>query len=121
MSENLNQEPLWVKMCLESYLPYMTAFVPIWKVRATKSRRFVFRLMLSAPIMRDTGWLLLPTPRASQDYKRIRKQTPSEDCGKHGNALVGGIGLICPERIGQYINPRFSEWMMGFPEGWTDV
>ena len=121
LSESLAQEPLLVRMCLASYLRYMTAFAPTWNRRNTKSGRCVYRLTLSVPTMRDTGWLLLPSARASQDYKPIRKQTPQEHCGKHGNALASGIGIVCPERIGQHINPRFSEWLMGFPEGWTDV
>ena len=115
------QEPLLPRMCLAYYLPYMTPFAPTWKKQITKSGRSAYRLTLSARTMRDIGYLLLPSTRASQDYKPIRKQTPQEHCGKHGNTLVAGIGIICPERIGQYINPRFAEWLMGFPEGWTDV
>lgn len=121
LSESFGQEPLWVRMCLGYYLRFMTPYAPTWKRQATKSGRSVFRLTLSVPTMRGTGWLLLPSTRASQDYKPIRKQTPQEHCGKHGNTLAAGIGIICPELIGQYINPRFSEWLMGFPEGWTDV
>lgn len=119
--ESFGQEPLLVKMCLACYLQYMNPFAPTWSVKITKSGRSVFRLTLSVHIMRDIGWLLLPSTRASQDYKPIRKQTPQEHCKKHGNTLASGIGIICPELIGQYINPRFSEWLMGFPEGWTDV
>lgn len=121
LSEQFIQEPLWVKMCLAYYQRFMAPFAPTWSKRDTKSGRFVYRLTLSVPIMKDTGWLLLPSTRASQDFKPIRKQTPKEHNGKHGNALCAGIGIICPELIGQYINPRLSEWLMGFPEGWTDV
>lgn len=31
------------------------------------------------------------------------------------------LGILFPERIGQYINPKFAEWMMGFPIGWGDI
>ena len=121
LSENCVQEPLLVKMCRACYLPYMTAFAPTWKEKTTKCGRSVYRLTLSVPTMRDIGWLLLPSTRASQDYKPIRCQTPQEHCKKHGNTLASGLGIISPELIGQHINPRFSEWLMGFPEGWTDV
>lgn len=121
LSESFGQEPLWVRMCLGYYLRFMTPFAPIWKRQVTKSGRSVFRLTLSVPTMRGTGWLLLPSTRASQDYKPIRKQTPQEHSGHHGNTLAAGIGIICPELIGQYINPRFSEWLMGYPGGWTDA
>lgn len=117
LSESFGQEPLWVRMCLGYYLRFMTPFAPIWKRQVTKSGRSVFRLTLSVPTMRGTGWLLLPSTRASQDYKPIRKQTPQEHSGHHGNTLAAGIGIICPELIGQYINPRFSEWLMGYPGG----
>lgn len=119
--EKLDQEPLWLKMCLGYYTRFMIPFAPTWKKQVTKSGRCVYRLTLSVRTMRDTGWLLLPSTRASQDYKPIRVQTPQEHCGKHGNTLASGIGIISPGLIGQYINPRFSEWLMGFPEGWTDV
>lgn len=121
LSKNFGQEPLWVKMCLAYYLRFMVPFAPTWKMRTTKSGRSVYRLTLSVPTMKDIGWLLLPSPRAGQDYKPIRAQTPQEHNGKHGNTLCGGIGVICPGLIGQHINPRFSEWLMGFPEGWTDA
>jgi hypothetical protein len=26
-----------------------------------------------------------------------------------------------PEAIGGPVNPTWAEWLMGFPEGWTDV
>jgi hypothetical protein len=117
--ENFGQEPLWVKMLLASYLPYMTAFAPTWKKQATKHGRFVYRLTLSVRTMKDTGWLLLASPRASQDMKPIRKKSGGEK--HHGESLVESIGNICPECIGQRINPRLSEWLMGFPEGWTDA
>ena len=121
LSENLIQEPLLVRMCLGFFLPYMTMYAPTWKVRDTKAGRSVFRLTLSERTLRDTGWQLWPSPRASQDFKPIRKPSPQEKCGKHGKALCAGIGIAKQELIGQYINPRFSEWLMGFPEGWTDV
>lgn len=121
LSESFAREPWWLRMCLAYYQRFMMPFAPTWNRRATASGRCVFRLTLSVPRMRDTGWLLLPSAMASQDYKPIRRQTPQEHCGKHGNTLSAGIGLICPERIGQYISPRFSEWMMGFPAGWTDA
>ena len=121
LSENLNQEPLWVRMCMGYYQQFMTPFAPTWSRKTTASGRFVYQLTLLEHTLKDTGWVLLPCPTASQDYKPIRKQSPSESRGKHGKSLPAGIGTICPECIGQYINPRFSEWLMGFPEEWTDV
>lgn len=64
---------------------------------------------------------MLGTPTASQNYKPIRKLSPSESKGEHGKALPGSIGEMYPETIGKRINPQFVEWMMGFPEDWTKV
>lgn len=120
-SEHCGHGLLLEKMLTASYQQYMSPFAPTWKQKATKSGRFVSRLTLSVPTMRDTGFLLLASPRASQDYKPIRKQTPTEHSGKHGQTLCSSLGIIYPERIGQYINPLYAEWIMGFPLGWGDI
>lgn len=120
-SENLTQNTLLEKTLMGYYQQYMSPYAPTWKQRATKSGRTVYRLVLSERTMKDTGFVFLASPRASQDYKPIRKQTPQEHSGKHGQTLCSSLGIICPERIGQYINPQFAEWMMGFPIGWGDT
>lgn len=112
---------LLAKTLMASYQQYMSPFAPIWKKKDTKSGRSVFRLVLSERTMKDTGFVFLASPRASQDFKTIRKQTPREHSGKHGQTMCASLGIIFPERIGQYINPRFAEWMMGFPIGWGDI
>lgn len=65
---------------------------------------------------------LLPTPRASQEYKPVRQLSPSEANGSHGTVLVGAIGneLDVATGAGVVLNPRFVEWMMMFPTGWLD-
>ncbi len=118
---NCGRDMLLAKMLMASYLQYMSPFAPIWKKKDTKSGRSVFRLVLSERTMKDTGFVFLASPRASQDFKPIRRQTPQEHSGKHGQTLSASLGIIFPERIGQYINPQFAEWMMGFPIGWGDI
>lgn len=120
-SENCGRSTLLVKTLMAYYQQYMSPYAPIWKQKVTKSGRSVYRLTLSVRTMRDTGFVSLASPRASQDFKPIRKQTPQEHNGKHGQALCASLGIIFPERIGQYINPLFVEWMMGFPPGWGDI
>ena len=121
LSGNYGPNTLLVRMLMASYQQYMSPFAPTWKKRVTKSGRSVYRLALSERTMKDTGFVFLASPRASQDFKPIRKQTPREHSGKHGQTMCSSLGIIFPERIGQYINPQFAEWLMGFPEGWTDV
>ena len=117
--ENFGPNTLLVKMLMASYQQYMSPFAPTWKKKVTKSGRLVYRLVLSERTMRDTGFVFLASPRASQDMKPIRPQ-PAQG-KRHGKALNNSLGIIFPERIGQYINPRFVEWMMGFPPGWGAI
>ena len=121
LSENCGRGTLLAKMLMASYQQYMSPYAPTWKKKVTKSGRSVYRLTLSVRTMKDTGFVSLASPRASQDFKPIRKQTPQEHVGKHGQALCSSLGIIFPERIGQYINPQFAEWMMGFPLGWGGI
>ena len=118
---NYSQGMLLARTLMAFYQQYMSPFAPTWKKKDMKSGRSVYRLVLSERTMKDTGFVFLASPRASQDFKPIRKQTPREHSGKHGQTMCSSLGIICPERIGQYINPQFAEWMMGFPIGWGDI
>lgn len=64
---------------------------------------------------------LWPTPAFSQMRKPIRPLAPSEKDGSHGVMLVGAVGGRNPEYLGLYLNPRWVEWLMGYPMGWTDL
>ena len=116
-----DRSTLLVRTLMACYQQFMSPFAPTWKQKDTKSGRLVFRLVLSERTMKDTGFVFLASPRASQDFKPIRRQTPQEHSGKHGQTLCSSLGIIFPERIGQYINPQFAEWMMGFPLGWGAI
>jgi hypothetical protein len=61
------------------------------------------------------------TPTASQDFKPVRKLAPSEANGTHGTILVGSLGNAFPHLIGRYLKPSVTEWLMGWPIGWTDL
>lgn len=121
LSGSCGRNTLLVKTLMAYYQQYMSPYAPIWKRKVTKFGRSVYRLTLSVRTMRGTGFVSLASPRASQDFKPIRKQTPQEHNGKNGQTLCASLGIVCPERIGQYINPLFVEWMMGFPPGWGDI
>lgn len=120
-SKNCGHAILLEKMLLEFYRRYTNKSVWIWREKATKYGRLYYRLVHSEHRMRDTGLPLLATPRASQDYKPIRKETQQERKGKHGRTLCADLGNRYPCYIGQHINPRFVEWMMGYPVDWTKV
>ena len=65
-----------------------------------------------------TQW---PTPATSQDFKPIRQLAPSEEDGTHGTMLVGAVGNDDPSTIGNVLSADWVEWLMGIPEGWTDI
>ena len=71
--------------------------------------------------MSTKGYLFLPTPLRSK-MDTIRELLPKEkDIGYHyGKMLPGAIGDVYPSLIGKRIHPKFVEWMMGFPEEWTN-
>ena len=76
------------------------------------------------PLVQNTKEIvsgLWGTPTTSQDFKPIRKLAPSEASGKHGTILVGSIGKEHPHLIGRYLKPLVTEWLMGWPLGWTDL
>lgn len=81
------------------------------KVSDTKSSRLLFRLVPSMPRTNGNGSGLWPTPNARDhkdtganvDYEKIKKKC----------RLAGAVGGP--------VNPVFSEWLMGYPVGWTDL
>jgi len=61
---------------------------------------------------------MLPTARAS-DYKGTR--TP-EGLAKAGRTMSNSLGdTIVGTDPGLKLRPRFVEWMMGFPDDWTNL
>jgi hypothetical protein len=140
----LNSGPVGslLKTCLESETFTWTRFYLTWKVWTTPQGRLIFRLSHSAPPTSGTGFSLLPTPTdpgkgggSSRSGERIN-ETPS----LHGMARKGELALWPTPRqfmykdshidrgksnlgevIGGAPNPPWVEWVMGFPEGYTEV
>lgn len=76
------------------------------------------------PLVLDTNAIACGswgTPTTSQDYKPVRPLAPSEANGTHGKILVGSIGKEHPHLIGRYLKPLVTEYLMGWPIGWTDL
>jgi len=72
-------------------------------------------------IMRLIQWEILPTPTATN--AKHNPCTPSRHTGKHVKCINTVIGQTEEAKtIGKEarLNPRFVEWMMGFPSGWLD-
>lgn len=65
---------------------------------------------------------LLPTPRAFPGGMKIRKPRPPRPAAKSpGLNLEERLGRDYPELVGSLINPRFVEYLMGWPMQWTSL
>jgi DNA (cytosine-5)-methyltransferase 1 len=64
------------------------------------------------------GQVLWPTPAASDNRDRGNLSTPAirrrMEKGKQVN-----LSMMVSEKSGR-LNPAWVEWLMGFPQGWTD-
>ena len=75
---------------------------------------------------------LRPTPRSSPNENRQKKLTPSQQAGKHGLSLAAmanlwptptanrrsGLQSHGKNAILGVLNPRWVEWLMGYPIKW---
>lgn len=109
-----------------------------WKVSGTPRGRLLFRLL---PSMRDTdgtasgSLLATPTAKANQLAPSMKKwkscaallPTPqARDYKGAAQRAKYGDESSLPAAVGTHItggslNPPWLEWLMGFPEGWTDL
>ena len=92
-----------------------------WKAKVTKSGRTLFQLAAKVRPTDENESGLLPTARA---------QEPSRTSLGYGDCLndivkgnkdknIPPIGNETGEKL--RLQPAMTEWMMGFPEGWTEL
>ena len=96
-----------------------------WKPKATPQGRLLFQLAVSMPRTAETASSWWPTPTAV-DYKGARKPETMKKTGRNPmtNSLRDAVAHTNPVKEGQLsgsLNPIFLEWLMGYPEGWTDL
>jgi hypothetical protein len=60
-----------------------------------------------------------PTPRACTAMAAANIQNRVNDKNPNLETLVAKS--IQPDQIGGSLNPEWVEWLMGYPEGWTDL
>lgn len=90
-----------------------------WKPAATRHGHLIFRLQASAHSTCAAGasssldeLRLWPTPTA-RDWK---------DTGDLSNVPENSLlGRVYKNLTGHDLSPTVSEWLMGFPPGWTDL
>ena len=120
-----------------------------WKRKDTKYSRLLYQLAPSARHIGEIGSGLLPTARAGNPGSRPNKKGGkilAEEISKmlptpRAKDYEGGVeyapgGIITRKNgvrhgakikdvlgteTGLKLHPNFVEWMMGFPEGWTEI
>ena len=105
----------WLRMCLESSAWNSTRCYLTWNVSATPHGRLLFLLVPSMPRTDGSGFGLWPTP-TTQDASnnggpsQLKRNTlPLNAAVTNGNPSSGSL------------NPTWIEWLMGYPQGWTDL
>tara|TARA_B100001093_G_scaffold265119_1_gene253478 strand:+ start:1105 stop:1551 length:447 start_codon:yes stop_codon:yes gene_type:complete len=96
-----------------------------WKVVLTPHKRSVYQLAPSMPRTAETASSWWPTPKGV-DYKGARKPETMEKTGRNPmtNSLGDAVAHTNPVKEGQLsgsLNPKWVEWLMGYPEGWTEL
>lgn len=126
------------RMLLGSQVWHSMIFYPIWKIRATPQGRSFFRLMLSGRPIAGIDSPLWPTPMAMDGSmkaceKRVRilleggKSTrtkigkPVHIQGLNNFAVARSRRIGGGVSSGSVCHPNFAEWLMGYPENWTDL
>jgi len=101
----------------------------IWKGQSTPQGRLLFRLL---PVTHPTDGIefgssdeIWPTP-AARDYKgangyeRTKKKLENGERAQMGQ-LPNAVMMEEGKQISGSLNPQWVEWLMGYPEGWTDL
>ena len=98
-----------------------------WKAKTTKQGRLLFQLRLRANVTDDHGVLFWPTPSASDSEGGIARDVQLKN-GSFSRLNKKGVryGVKLRDAVahlggGKHMNPEFSEQLMGFPVGWTEV
>ena len=107
------------RMLLTSSIWHSTMCFLTWKVKATPHGRLWFQLAASALRTKDTDLQSWPTPTAMDASglarHRRRDASPTRSmllCQRVAYLAGGGTGNL---------NPEWTEWLMGFPTGWTEL
>lgn len=92
-----------------------------WKVKVTKSSRLLYQLAPSTRRIEETGSGLLPTATARDNRGTGKEGHKSRDSLDYRIEKGTKKGEIVGKGTGLKLQPAFVEWMMGFPEGWTEI
>lgn len=112
------------QLCLSGDLE---EFSETWPVSGTMQSGKCYERVTSDYPTDVNEFLLLPTPQASDGYASSKARLPHisqilftrENRGIHKSLRWWHYAMYYHKLSRCYPNPRFVEWMMGFPIGWT--
>ena len=105
----LNQSGSWLKTPITCEPRVLDEFSKIWPASGMMLRGECYPLKTVEPITNENECGLLPTPTS---HNAKEGGYPAE--GTRNTPTLGWV-------LGGKINPQFTEWMMGWPIGWTDL
>lgn len=125
--EKYNPTISWEKMFLGSFLgtmePYIDKYALTLKIKDMKCAQSLYQLTRSVNNTREKGyglsdvvkWEIIPTPREGSWEKYPTRAK------RKGHAIALSYLETVLDYIGMKQYPEFTETLMGFPEGWTDI
>ena len=142
LSEHQGRLGSSLKMLLDTLRWASTKCLLTWKAKTTPCNRLLFQLAPWTPRTDEIEFGFWATPRASSAMsaanieKRAEDKFPNletqvarsllptpttQDASNNGGASqYNRNSLPLNAEIGGALNPTWVEWLMGYPEGWTD-
>ncbi len=102
-----------------SLLPEWATYSETWPRAGMTRNGTAFRRAQSVPHIHGPACSLWPTPRANSAM--AARITSSADPDRYPNLETVILKRLGDGAIDRYVNPDFCQWLMGFPEGWTDL
>ena len=110
---------LLVKMCLVSSIWHSTRCYLIWKTKALKHNRLLFRLVASTPRIGGNGSAFWPTPTASS-WGSTGHKSQLRKMMEQGKITAEEFRGLTAGNEGK-INPELAEWLMGYKQAFTKL
>ena len=124
-SEQLYQQSIqtgwFLKMLEDTFRSALPQSSMTFQKKITQQSLYYYRLTVSAQYMREQEFISWPTPTTGAalcggtgNFKKMQKLCDAGiiDENERQNLTQGNGGKS---------NPALMEWLMGYPEGWTDL
>lgn len=103
----------------------LASFLERWPRSGLMRSGIAYRLPGSVRITSGTAFLFWPTPTATDGRRSVLRVASLAK--SHEKQRLNGAGTnrnlneVLAAEFGLCLHPKFSEWLMGFPEGWTKI